>query len=264
MLTEVKNQLKVTGLSIKYALMREMLNKATFISNVVLMILNNSCMIIQWMVLFSLKSDMGGYTFKEIFLLWGMASGVYGFSHFFFKKAFSLSDIINNGKLDSYIVQPKNILLSIVTSDVEVFSLGDILFAIIVYFIYGFTPLGFVLFILFSITGGLIMTSVSVILNSLSFWFNNADMIADVGNNLMTSFSTYPDGIFKGITKWLLFTIIPIGIANYIPIKVIIGFNVYLFIINICTCILLIIFANIVFYKGLKKYSSSNLMSARI
>lgn len=264
MLTEVKNEFKVTQLSIKYAMMREMLNKATFISNIIFMILNNSCMIVQWIVLFSLKSDMGGYTFKQVLLLWGMAAGVYGVSHFFFKKCFSLSDTINSGKLDAYIVQPKNILLSTITSDIEVSALGDILFAIIVYFIYGFTPLGFLLFILFAVIGGFILTAISVILHSLSFWFNNADMVADVGNSLMTNFATYPDGIFKGITKWLLFTLVPVGITNYIPIKVIIKFNFYLFIINICVCIMLIILAYIIFYKGLKKYSSSNLMSARV
>lgn len=264
MLTEVKNQLKVTCLSIKYAIMREMLNKVTFISNIIFMILNNSCMIVQWMVLFSLKSDMGGYNFKQVLLLWGMAAGVYGVSHFFFKKCFSLSETINSGKLDAYIVQPKNILISIITSDVSVSALGDILFAIIVYFIYGFTIEGFILFILFSITGGLILTSISVILHSLSFWFSNADMVADVGNSLMVNFATYPDGIFKGITKWLLFTLVPVGIANYIPVKVIIEFNPSLFIINLGVCISLIILAFIVFYKGLKRYSSSNLMGARI
>ena len=123
MLTEVKKQFKVTRLSIKYAMMREMLNKATFISNIIFMILNNSCMIVQWIVLFSLKSDMGGYTFRQVLLLWGMAAGVYGVSHFFFKKCFSLSDTINSGKLDAYIVQPKNILLSTITSDIEVSAL---------------------------------------------------------------------------------------------------------------------------------------------
>jgi ABC-2 type transport system permease protein len=41
MLMEVKNHIKISFLSIKYALQREMLNKASFISNIVFMILNN-------------------------------------------------------------------------------------------------------------------------------------------------------------------------------------------------------------------------------
>lgn len=264
MLMEAKNQWKVTRLSIKYALVRELLNKATFLSNIFFMILNNSCMIVQWIVLFSIKDNMGGYTFKQILLLWGIAAGTYGVSRFFFKKAFNLSETINSGKLDAYIVQPKNILLSTITTDIEVSAIGDMLFSLIVYFIYGFHISTFILYLFFCVTGGIMLTAISVILNSLSFWFQNADMVSDVGNSLMTNFATYPDGIFKGMTKWLLFTLVPVGIASYIPVKVLIEFHPYLLMINIGVCLLLIVLAYIIFYKGLKRYSSSNLMSARI
>ncbi len=264
MLMAVKNQFKVSFLSIKYSLMREMLNKVSFVSNVLFMILNNASFLIQWVVLFALKDNFGGYSFRQILVLWGMASGVYGIAHFFFEKAFSLSDTINSGKLDAYIVQPKNILLSVVTSNISVSALGDILFAVIMYVVYGFTIKGFLLFITFCITGGLIMASLAVILNSLAFWLNNSEMIADMGVSLMVNFATYPDGIFKGLTKILLFTIIPVGISNYIPVKVVTNFNMNLFIINLLVCILFVTVAFIVFYRGLKRYSSSNLMSARI
>ena len=60
MLTEVKNQFKVTRLSIKYAVMRELLNKVTFLSNVIFMMLNNASMLVQWIVLYSIKDNMGG------------------------------------------------------------------------------------------------------------------------------------------------------------------------------------------------------------
>ena len=93
----VKNQIKVSFLSIKYALLREMLNKTTFITNIIFMILNNASFIIQWIILYSLKENVGGYTFDQVLLLWGLAAGTYGVSRFFFQKAFSLSDTINNG-----------------------------------------------------------------------------------------------------------------------------------------------------------------------
>ena len=109
MLTEAKNQLKVVYQSIKYALQREMLNKVTFISNIVFMILNNACFILQWIIIYSIKEDVGGYTFKQVILLWGMAALTYGISRFFFKEAFNLPEIINHGKLDNYLVQPKNV-----------------------------------------------------------------------------------------------------------------------------------------------------------
>ena len=66
MLMEVKNQLKVMFLSTKYNIMRQMTNKVTFITNIVFMILNNASFIIQWIILFSIKDEIGGYTIKEV------------------------------------------------------------------------------------------------------------------------------------------------------------------------------------------------------
>ena len=264
MLTEAKNQFRITLLSIKYALMREMLNKTTFVTNILFMILNNASFIVQWIVLFSLRKSVGGYTLKQVLLLWGLAASTYGVAHFFFKKSFYLSETINNGKLDSFIVQPKNILLSAITTDVEPSAIGDIIYGYILLFIYGVNTYNLLLFTLFSICGGFIITSISIILNSLSFWIQKSDIIAETGNNLMVTFATYPDGIFKGITKIILYTIVPVGISVYIPIKVISEFNIYLVLLVIATTILFITLAFRVFYSGLKKYSSSNLMVAKI
>lgn len=235
MLMEVKNQLKVTLLSVKYALMREMLNKTTFLTNITFMILNNASFIIQWIVLYSIKDNVGGYTLKQVLLLWGLAAGTFGVSRFFFKNAFSLADTINNGKLDSYLVQPKNVLISAITSNVEASAIGDLIYAYIMLVVFG----------------------------SLSFWFNKTDVVADVGNSLVTNFATYPDGIFEGVAKVLLYTVIPVGLINYLPIKIITEFNLSLLLIVSIMMIIIILLAFFVFYKGLKRYSSSNLMIAK-
>ena len=225
MLMAVKNQIKVSLLTVKYATMRAMLNKTTFLTNVLFMILNNATFLIQWIILFSLKEDVGGYTFKQVILLWGIAANTYGISRFFFDKAFCLSDVINQGKLDAYLVQPKNVLISAITADISVSALGDIIYGYILLCIYGITVQAFILFTLFSICGGFILASLSVILSSLSFWFSKSDSITDTANSMMTHFATYPDGIFKGITKIILYTIIPVGLVNYIPVRVITKFE---------------------------------------
>ena len=260
----VRNQIRVSFLSIKYALMREMLNKWTFLMNVLFMILNNATFIIQWVVLFSLKEDVGGYTFKQVLLLWGIAASTFGFSHFFFKRAYSLSETITNGKLDSYLVQPKNVLLAAITSDVEPSSLGDIIYGYIMLIVSGFSISKFLLFTLFSICGGIMITSVSILFASLSFWFTKTEALADTANNLMTNFATYPDGIFKGAIRSIFFTVIPVGLVNYIPVWVMSNFDIRLTLLVIAATILSIMISFFIFYRGLKKYSSSNLMISRI
>lgn len=264
MLTEAKNQFKISMLSVKYAIMREMLNKTTFLTNIIFMILNNASFIIQWIVLYSLKDNVGGYTFKQVMLLWALAASTFGIAHFFFKKAFELSDMINTGKLDSFLVQPKNVLLSAITTDVDTSALGDVLYGFLILFICGTTPLNILLFIIFSICGGFILVSLSVILSSLSFWFSKTDVLSDTVNRLMINFATYPDGIFKGIVKVMLYTIVPVGITSYIPVRLLTEFKFSLFILIIVVTIILVALAFVIFNKGLKRYSSSNLMSARV
>ena len=264
MLQAVKNQLRVTVKTIKYGLMREMINKTSFIMNILFMILNNASFIIQWIVIYSLKEDVGGYAFNQVLLLWAIAASTYGFSHFIFKRAYSLSDIITNGKLDSFLVQPKNVLISAITTDVEVSALGDILYGYIVLVISGLTLAKFLLFTLFSITGAILLTDIAVLLGSLSFWFGKSDMIADAGNSLMVSFSTYPDGIFKGLSRILLLTVIPVGLTSYFPVWVMTSFDLKLTLIIICVTIAITILTFVIFYRGLRKYSSSNLMISKI
>ena len=80
----------------------------------------------------------------------------------------------------------------------------------------------------------------------------------------MINFATYPGTIFKGAIKIILYTLIPVGISNYLPLSIIMKFNLMNFIIVISFTFLISVLAFLVFNKGLKKYSSSNLMCSRI
>ena len=263
MLMAVKNQIKVTLLSIKYAIMREMLNKFTFISNVLIMMLNNSAFIVQWIIIYGLCDSIGSYEFKDILLIWGFSSYSYGFAHFFFKDAFNLSKMINEGRLDQFIIQPKNILLSIITTNVRTSALGDLLYGFVMLFFYGITPKSFLLFVLLGITGGVIMVSCAIIIGSLSFWFGKSDVLLDTYLSTLTTTSLYPDTIYGNVIKMILFSVIPVGMIIFIPVNIIKCFNPILLLIVFLFTIVMISFAFIIFYLGLRRYSSSNWMNAR-
>ena len=59
MLTAVKNQMRVCLLSVKYNIMREMVNKVTFLTNICFMLLNNATFLVQWFILLRLREDVG-------------------------------------------------------------------------------------------------------------------------------------------------------------------------------------------------------------
>ena len=258
------NQLRVMMLSIKYNIMKQMTNKVTFLTNIIFMILNDATFIIQWVILFGIKKDFGGYELNNVLVLWGLAATTFGFSRLFFYKAFELPDLIINGKLDSFLVQPKNVLLSVITSDTSISAIGDILYGfIVVLFCHlSFAQLG--LFILFSITGSIIITAFTIILSCICFKFVKGDVLVDTLSGAVISFATYPDTIFKNVVKLIFYTIIPVGLTNYLPLHIIIRFDLGSLFIVLGVTVISVILAFVIFNKGLKSYSSSNLMSSRV
>lgn len=263
MLTVVKNQLKVIFLSVKYNIMREMTNRVSFLTNVSFMVLNNAAFILQWLLLFHLKEDIGGYSLNDIMILWGLVATTYGLSHIFFQNAYALPELIMNGKLDAYLVQPKNILLGVITSGTNPSAIGDLIYGYLVLFIFKFSPINLLLFTYFSILGTIILTAFIIIVGSISFLIVRGDMVAETLTNLLINFSTYPDTIFKEGIRLLLYLIVPVGFVVYLPLKVILSFNLLSFLAITGFTIGITLLSFFIFYQGLKRYSSSNLMIAR-
>lgn len=263
MLTEARNQLKVMGLSIKYNIMRDMTNQTTFLTNILFMMLNNATFIIQWLVLFQFREEIGGYALNEVLVLWGLAASTFGFSNTLFYRAYHLTDLIINGKLDAYLVQPKNILLSVITSGTSTSAIGDLIYGFVIVIIFAGSVKNVLLFALFVVTGGIIMTAFVIILGSASFLVSKGDMLVQNLYTVLITVSTYPEGIFKRFIKGVLFTIIPTGFIVYLPIRILFSFHLYYLISVFLFTGGITALAFGVFYKGLKRYSSSNLMGAR-
>lgn len=283
MSTAVKNQVRVCLLSVKYNIMREMVNPVTFVTNIVFMMLNNAAILVQWFILFRLRGEIGGYTMKEVMLLWGLTASSFGLSKVLFARVFTLPELIISGKLDSYLVQPKNVCLSVLTSATSTASIGDFLYGLVLMALSGFSVGRLVLFLLFTVTGTVIFVSFTLLLGSLSFWFVRADMAGGQMVSGMISFMTYPDGIFQGVSRFLLYFLIPVGMAVWKPVHIMTAFGGTEVVGNsvgeagqslqsglaaLLTvagyAIVLMSLAVFVFYRGLRRYASSSLLEARM
>lgn len=264
MLTEVKKNIKLIFLSFKYNILKSMDNRIAFISQIIGMMLNNGIMIIQWVVLFSLRDNIGGYGFNEVLLLWAIAASTFGVAHSFFFNTFSLSSLIYKGKLDAFLIQPTNTLVSTLSSSSSVSALGDIFYGLVILIFVKASLVTWLLFIVLSISGGIIMASFGVICHSITFWLGNVEDFADSFIATLTNVSTYPDGVFSKEVRWILLTIIPAAFTVYFPIRVLTELNIPLLLGVILFSIFIATLAFTIFNRGLKRYSSSNLMSARI
>jgi len=261
MLMEVKKSLKLMGYYFKFNISSVMEYRVSFLVQCFGMILNNSAFIFFWWILFKNVNTIGGYGFKEEMMLWALMSSSFGFCFVVFGNVNQITRMILNGELDTYLLQPKDPLMNILCSKTIVSAWGDTLYGIILFFIIkGFDIRGFLLFLLFCITGALIFASVLVTFHALSFYAGSAEGLAQTVTEFFISFSIYPEGIFNNAVKYVLYTVIPVAFIVYIPAKVINQFSIIMLLEVLGVALLWMVIAYTVFYRGLKKYESGNLI----
>lgn len=263
MLTAVKGNLKIMFLSIKYNLMKCMENNVAFATSVIMMIFNNATFIIQWLTIFTIKETIGGYTLNNVMLFWAISSGAYGLAHILFNGVNTLPEYIEEGKLDSFLTVPKNPLCYVATSSTEPSAWGDLLYGYIALIIFNFSIKNILLYTILIIFGSLIYASTICIFNTLTFIFYKSSEFTEVIKSTLLNSSLYPDVIFNRVVKIIFFTLVPSGFACWIPVHLIMDFNIINLIILILATIIFVSLAFFLFNRGLKRYSSSNLMGAR-
>ncbi|WP_291561270.1 MULTISPECIES: ABC transporter permease [unclassified Clostridium] len=265
MLMEVKNIIKLIRAYFKFNLSSAMEYKVSFIIQVLGMIINNASFIFFWWILFNNVGTIGGYGFSDTLMLFAIMSTSFGIAFILFGNIGELTKMIVNGELDSYLIQPKDTLMNILCSKSVISAFGDVIYGIILFiFVGNFDLISIALFLFFSCISAIILSSVIVIVNSLSFYIGNAEGLSGLMLEFMVNFSSYPKGIFKGATKYIIYTIVPAAFTAHIPIALIRSFNILDFSILIGVTVIWVLAAYKIFYKGLKKYESGNLIVAKL
>jgi len=249
----------------KLNIMKEYQYKTSFFTKIIMMILNNAFFILQWVIIFQVIDKIGDYGFKEVMLLWAISAGSYGVAHTFFEGAFNIGNLVYEGKLDVFLTQPKNVLINLICSEIQISALGDLTYTFIALAIAGANWWWYLAIIPVSIIGGLIYTAVIICFQTLSFYVKRGSSIADMINSSVTMFSNYPPIIFNTVIKLVLFTIIPCGFIVFVPAEhIFLGFNIWWIIAMIAFTVVVILLAFILFRLGLKKYNSGSLMGGRL
>lgn len=261
MLMEVKKSLRLMFYYFKFNISSAMEYRVSFLIQSFGMVLNNSAFIFFWWILFNNVNTIGGYGFKDEMMLWSIMSSSFGICFVLFGNVSQITRMILNGELDTYLLQPKDPLVNILCSKTSVSAWGDTLYGIILFLIIqGFHLRTFLLFLMFCITGALIFVSVLVTCHALSFFSGNTEGLAQLITEFLISFSIYPEGIFNNGLKYILYTVIPVAFIVYIPAKVINQFSIEMLMEVLGVTVVWITVAYIMFYKGLKRYESGNLI----
>jgi ABC-2 type transport system permease protein len=238
--------------------------RVSFLTQLLGMILNDSMWLIFWWIYFTRFQVLQGYGIEDVLGLWAVVAVGFGLCTSSFGNVLNIAEIISQGKLDYYLTLHKNVLLHVLVSRMDITAWGDLLFGTGVFVIFLHPgPERIALFLLLATCGAVIFLAANIVWQSLAFWLGNAEGLAAQMWNALILFSTYPDTLFKGLVRGLLFTAIPAAFMAHIPVRLLRDFDLTLIAGEIAAAAGALALAVFVFYRGLRRYESGSLMTAR-
>jgi ABC-2 type transport system permease protein len=257
--------LRLLGHYLRFNLAAGMEYRASFLTQVLGMVLNNASFIIFWLILFERIGDIRGYGFREVMFLWALSATGYGLAGVFLGNAGGLSRAIMLGELDVYLLQPKPVLPSFLASRMSVSAWGDILYGLVLFAVTQPPEPGKVaLFLLFSVLFCLVLASLRVAYHSLTFFLGNAEDFAATASELVLSFALYPGTIFEGPSTVVLHSLVPAALVAWIPVELFARFDAGRLALLVGADILVVGCALLAFRLGLRSYESGNRIGARM
>lgn len=238
--------------------------RLSFLLTAGMMVVNNVVWIVFWGLYFRRFPVLNGWELQDVMMLWAVAAGGFGVMATLFGNATRIANLVATGQLDVYLAQPKPVLLHVLVSRMSVSAIGDVLFALLIYAAFGDkTVQGVIKFTLAMTLSTLIFIFFTVIVNCLAFWLGNTEGLSFQLFNALLTFTTYPTGIFRGLGKLVLFTVIPAGFISYLPIGLLRHANVP-FLAGAAAVTGLLCYGGVrLFYGGLRRYSSGNMIGLR-
>ncbi|MBI4870408.1 MAG: ABC-2 family transporter protein [Candidatus Riflebacteria bacterium] len=238
--------------------------RASFLAQVVFMMLNDLFLLFFWWVVFGKFGSVGDWRMQDMLLLYAVGTTAFGLAVGLFGNVTTLATQIAQGKLDSVLSMPPDPMLHLLVSGMNVSAWGDLLFGLLLYGMVGDTSLaGLALFAVVSILSAAVFLGFSVAAASLAFFVGSAEGLAGLMTNAILTFSLYPPGIFSGWTRVVLFTAIPAGLMTYLPVALLREFSIGGFLLLVLGAAASLAAGRILFQVGLRRYESGSLMVAR-
>src|SRR5262249_17435084 len=129
-----------------------------------------------------------------------------------------LARAIHEGELDSLLAQPKPTLLYVLGRRSLASGMGDVVSGVVMIVLSGVgRPAGSPIVALAVAASALVVVASAVLFNSLAFWFGRVETAARQLFESLVTFSLYPEPLFGGPMRLVLFTVVPAGFVGYLP-----------------------------------------------
>ena len=261
---KLKNYLGLVGAYLKFNLKSQWEYRGAFISQMVAMAANNFVWVAFWALFFTRFPVLKGWGVEDVITLWAIAATGFGLAHAVCGNALTLPWIIAQGQLDVWMLYPRALLSHLLLGRMNATACGDTVFGFIVYIAFVQPDLPhFLLFLVLVVSVAFLFVGFSILTGSLTFFLGNAEGLAEQWRFSMITFSTYPATLFEGVVKLVLYTLIPAAFVSYLPIMALKEMSMYYAAGTFLGSFAVLAAGVLIFYLGLKRYESGNLLEMR-
>jgi ABC-2 type transport system permease protein len=232
-----------------------------FIMQTVGMTLNDIFFIIFWFMFFHVFPSVNGWDFRQVAMLTSICAAGWGIAMSLASNQCHIVRMIEQGKLDYYLSLPKNVLMHCLIR-FSYGGFGDVIFGVLMCFI--LLPVWqWHLALFMMILAAVIITAWNVLSQSLVLFFGPFEKAASLMRELLLIFGTYPWSTYTASMKLVLLLVIPAGFIGGVPVEILSGSGMKWLGLTVLAAVSFSLLAAVLFYIGLRRYESGNMMGMR-
>ena len=233
--------------------------RGSFFLSMTFMALNNATFFVFWWVLFGRVGTLRGWYMADVELLFGISAAGFGLMQATAGGAIHLSTLIDEGGLDPLLCQPKPTLLYALGCRSQASGFGDFVSGIAFMLLSGYLSWHNALRTLLCVLASFFAyTAICVSFFSLAFWAKKTQTLSRQLLDILITFSLYPEPLFGGALRLLLFTLLPAGFVSYLPASVVKGASSLELLCLVCGTAFYLWLSVRIFHAGLRRYSSGS------
>jgi ABC-2 type transport system permease protein len=193
-------------------------NRRSFWVQASAMIVNDAAWVAFWALFFHKIGQVRGWRSDQVMLMFVILATVTGISMGLLANARKLGQLVADGQLDAVLTLPVDPLAYLLVRRVDTALLGDLAFGPVLFAVAAHpTPQRTALYVLGALTSSAVLVSFVVVLGSVTMVAGGRGEQADLGFQTLLILASYPLDVFGGLTKLMMFTVIPAAFLTRFP-----------------------------------------------
>jgi ABC-2 type transport system permease protein len=233
--------------------------RSAFVIQVVFMALNNLTFFVFWWALMGRVTTIRGWRLGDIQMLFGLVAAAFGLTITVAGGVRHLGRFIEDGDLDTLLTRPRSVLVHALGMRAQPSGFGDLISGLLFIAMSGqiswrTAPV----LIIVIVASAMIFLASGVVFFSVAFWLGRVETVATQLWELLVTFSLYPEPLFGGALRLVLFTVLPAGFVGYMPIRILHAPSLTSVTLLVCVAIGYVCLAVWLFDRGLRRYASGS------